>query len=138
DLFKRCPIEIQSVVLHWPVGRLWAGVLWRAIKAREVLHKGLLSPAVQLLVLQDLLDDRKLLPGGLAGVLSGLLAQSGFDRLVAVLRTRPEMTPQSWQTLLTLCDQAPDAANWRPGLPALLRWLQETAPQASADDTRQL
>jgi hypothetical protein len=138
DLFKRCPIEIQSVVLHWPVGRLWAGVLWHAIEAREVLHKRQLSPAVQLLVLQDLLDDRKLLPDGLADVLSGLLAQAGFDRLVAVLQTRPEMTPQARQTLSALCDQASDAANWRPGLPALLRWLQATASQASADDTRAL
>lgn len=50
---------------------------------------------MQLLVLQDLLDDRKLLPDGLADVLSGLLAQAGFDRLVAVLQTRPEMTPQA-------------------------------------------
>lgn len=138
DLFKRCPVEIQSVVLHWPVGRLWAGALWRAIEARAVLRKGQLSPAVQLLVLQDLLDDRKLLPDGLADVLSGLLAQAGFDRLVAVLQTRPEMTPQSRHTLLAVCAQALDASHWRPGLPALLRWIQESIRQASDDDARQL
>ncbi len=138
DLFRRCPIEIQSVVLHWPVGRLWAGALWRAIEAREVLHPGLLNPAVRLLVLQDLLNDRKLLPLGLGATLSALLPQAGFDRLVAVLQTRPEMTPQARQTLLAVCDRTPDAAHWRPGLPALLRWLQETADRSSAEGSRQL
>ena len=42
------------------------------------------------------------------------------------------------RTLSALCDQASDGANWRQGLPALLRWLLQTASQASAEDTRAL
>jgi len=139
DLFALCPIEILSCVLHWPVPTLWTPEwMSRPIAADEVLTNESLGQDVQLMVLRDLLERGLLRPENLPPVLSRLTSVKGFPALLALCRTHPELDGVAFKTLLDMSHAGNAAANWRPGMPVVLAWLQDSADQTSEVDARAL
>ena len=136
-LFALCPIKILSCVLHWPVPSLWTPQwMSRPISADEVLIDERLGPDVQLTVLRDLLERGLLRPEKLAPALSRLAAAKGFHALIALCRTHPELDGVAFGTLIDMGHPGNAAANWRPGLPVVLAWLQDNADPTSETHAR--